>query len=127
MIAKVAARRLLILLGVALAVAVIVRYADAKLLAGEAGAAPHQSERAGANWVASAEKAGHISPWLLIFDGPAAAYAPGSNEPITLPAGTVIDLCRSPDGGLMVLDPFASVVRAEAPCAPRPVFADGFE
>jgi hypothetical protein len=125
-IAKVAARRLLILLGVALAVAVIVRYADAKLLAGEAGAAPHQSERAGANWAAPAEKAGRISPGLLIFDGRAAAYAPGTSDPIMLPPGTEIDLCLSPDGGLVTFDPFARVVHIEAPCAPRPLFADGF-
>lgn len=119
-------RRLWIVLGVALATAVIARYVDAKTSAGEAGAAPHNTQ-SGANWAAPAEKAGRISPGLLIFDGQAAAYAPGSNEPINLPPGTVVDLCLSPDGGLVTLDPFARVVRAEAPCAPRPLFADGFE
>lgn len=65
-------------------------------------------------------------PMLLIVEQPTTVYGPGG-ERISIPAGAELDVCADELGTLLHYELEPVVVRIPAPCAERPLFADGFE
>lgn len=65
-------------------------------------------------------------PMLLIVEQPTVVYGPGG-ERIEIPAGAELDMCADELGMLMHYELEPMVIRIPAPCAERPLFADGFE
>lgn len=64
-------------------------------------------------------------PMLVIVEQDTVVYGQ-SGERISIPAGAEIDVC-SDGSSLLVYELDPVVVRVPAPCAERPIFADGFE
>lgn len=65
-------------------------------------------------------------PMLVIVEQDTVVYGP-AGERIEIPAGTELDVCADELGMLMHYELDPMVVRVPAPCAERPLFADGFE
>ena len=65
-------------------------------------------------------------PMLLIVEQQTIIYGP-AGERIEIPAGAELDMCADELGVLMHYDLEPKVIRVPAPCAERPLFADGFE
>lgn len=65
-------------------------------------------------------------PMLLIVEQDTVLYAPGG-ERIAIPSGTELDMCADALGMLLHYEIEPMVLRVPAPCAERPLFADGFE
>lgn len=65
-------------------------------------------------------------PMLLIVEQDTVVYGP-AGERIAIPSGTELDMCADELGMLMHYELEPMVLRVPAPCAERPLFADGFE
>lgn len=65
-------------------------------------------------------------PMLVIVEQDTVLYAPGG-ERIDIPGGTELDMCADEAGILLRYEIETMVLRVPAPCAERPLFADGFE
>ena len=83
------------------------------------------------------EEKASSQPWadyIVVVDKPATAYAPNGTR-IALPAGTEIDACLTPSTQPQFPDRMMGIeynlaqraIHVPEPCAPRPLFADGFE
>ena len=66
------------------------------------------------------------APMLVIVEQGTVVYGQ-SGERISIPAGAELDVCADELGTLLHYELEPVVVRVPAPCAERPLFADGFE